>query len=273
MAAITRVAFYVSAHQDDWQLFMNPAAFQDVRDEACRCVFLHVTAGDAGLGTGDGGRGHPLYRARDNGTETAIRFMADADNRAPGEPSGGMPVLNGHTVRRVAYRNTVAYFLHLPDGNPEGTGYAATGFQSLQRFANGDIAAVEAIDGSTTYRGWDDLRTTITELIASEARTLPCDIHSPDQDAALNPGDHADHRYSARLVREAAAGMPARWWHHLGYAAASRPDNLDRAQRDLKCAVYAVTVAGALALGHPMSWHHYDALYCGRDYCRREDLI
>jgi len=270
MATTTRVSFYVSAHQDDWQLFMNPQAFRDVRDEACRCVFIHVTAGDAGLGSGTGGREHPLYLARDNGTETAIHFMADADNRVPADPVIGTPRLNGHSVRRVGYRNTVACFLHLPDGNPEGTGYAATGFQSLRRLAAGDVAAIAAIDGSATYRGWDDLRATVRELIVGEAGPLPCDMHIPEQDATINPGDHADHMISARLVREAAAGLPIRWWHHLGYAAAERPENLDRDRRDLKCAVYAVTVAGVLALGHPMSWHHYNGLYCGRDYSRSE---
>ena len=47
-----RVAFYFSAHQDDWQLFMNPSAFRDVLDGA-KCVFIHMTAGDAGLGIGN----------------------------------------------------------------------------------------------------------------------------------------------------------------------------------------------------------------------------
>ncbi len=271
MATITRVSFYVSAHQDDWQLFMNPHAFRDVRDEACRCVFIHVTAGDAGLGAGSGGRSHPLYLARDNGSETAIHFMADADNRVPADPVLGTPRLNGHSVRRVAYRNTIAYFLHLPDGNPDGTGYAATGSQSLQRFAVGEIAAIGAVDGSATYQGWEDLRATVRALIVSESGPLPRDIHVPDGDAAVNPGDHADHMLSARLVRAAATGLPARWWHHLGYAASSHPENLDRDQRDLKCAVYAVTVAGVLALGHPMSWHHYNGLFSGRDYYRIEN--
>jgi len=271
MPDIVRVAFYVSPHQDDWQLFMNPSAFRDVRDEACRCVFIHMTAGDAGLGTGGGGRAHPLYLARDNGAETAIRFMADADNRAPAEPVRATPLLNGRPVRRVAYRNTVAYFLHLPDGDPEGTGYVATGFQSLQRLAAGEVPALTAIDGSATYRNWDDLCAAVHDLLVTETGSLPCDIHVPEQDPVMNPGDHADHRCSARLVREAAAGLTAGWWHHLGYAAASRSENLDRAGRDLKCAVYAVTVAGVLALGHPMSWHHYDNLYIGRDHWRREE--
>src|SRR4051794_17735594 len=78
-----KVSFYFAAHEDDWQLFMNPSAFEDVTG-GVKTVFVHVTAGDAGLGTGVGGRKHPLYLARENGAESAIRFMADADD-APTE--------------------------------------------------------------------------------------------------------------------------------------------------------------------------------------------
>jgi hypothetical protein len=74
-----KVSFYFAAHEDDWQLFMNPSAFQDVINGAAKTVFVHMTAGDAGLGIGRGGRKHPFYLARENGAETAIRFMADAD--------------------------------------------------------------------------------------------------------------------------------------------------------------------------------------------------
>src|SRR5437588_6069943 len=75
-----KVSFYFAAHEDDWQLFMNPSAFQDVADAKTKAVFVHITAGDAGLGMGTGGRKHPYYLARENGAEAAIRFMADAGN-------------------------------------------------------------------------------------------------------------------------------------------------------------------------------------------------
>ena len=140
-----RLAIYFSAHEDDWQLFMNPPAFRDVRDETARCVFVHMTAGDAGLGTGNGGRKHPLYLARENGVACAIRFMADADGQMPGMPVTDTLSCAGHAIRRVVYRNTVAYFPRLPDGNPEGGGYEATGFQSLKRLAEGAIGTMTAI--------------------------------------------------------------------------------------------------------------------------------
>src|SRR5215471_8104866 len=49
---VSKVAFYFAAHEDDWQLFMIPQAFEDVLDGKTKTVFVHLTAGDAGLGGG-----------------------------------------------------------------------------------------------------------------------------------------------------------------------------------------------------------------------------
>ncbi|MGN6573366.1 MAG: hypothetical protein ACTHLO_18330 [Pseudolabrys sp.] len=240
-------------------------------DAATRCVFVHVRAGDAGLGLGTGGRRHPYYLARENGAELAIRFMADGDGRPPAERHTDIPVFAKHAIRRVVYRNTVAYFARLPDGNPEGTGYAATGSQSLKRLAEGAIGTMTAIDGSADYFGWRDLVATLRALIVGESEGLVPDLHVPELDAARSPSDHADHAFTARAVLDAAKDLPARIVHHVGYAAREAAENLTGADRDLKCAVYAVTVAGVLALDHSADWRHYDALYAGRDLSRREE--
>ncbi len=42
---------FVSAHPDDWQLFMNPNAYNSVKTPNEKVVFIHTTAGDAGQGT------------------------------------------------------------------------------------------------------------------------------------------------------------------------------------------------------------------------------
>jgi hypothetical protein len=271
-AAIARVAFYFSPHEDDWQLFMNPPAFRDVLDGAARSVFIHVTAGDAGLGMGTGGRKYPLYLARENGAESAIRFMADADYRPPAEPVVTAPTLNGHAIRRVGYRNTVAYFLRLPDGSPQGTGYADTGFQSLKRLADGRIDALAAIDGTAIYRGWSDVVATLRAIIDFERGSAPAiDLHVPELDPVRNANDHADHAMTAKAALAAAEGLSARRLHYVCYASGGLPENLSGQDRDMKCAVYAVTLAGVTALDHPTAWQHYDEMFVGRSYVRVED--
>jgi hypothetical protein len=271
--AMQRVSFYFSAHEDDWQLFMNPPAFLDVLDGSTKCVFVHMTAGDAGLGTGSGGRRHPYYLARENGAESAIRFMVDSDNQVPAEMAAAAVTLNGHPVRRVSYRNAVAYFLRVPDGSPEGTGYAATGYQSLKRLADGQIGTLSTIDDTTSYRGWSDLVTTLRAMIDFErGRALPVQLHVPELDPTVNPGDHPDHRMTAKAALDAALGLTGvRLVHHVDYASMNLPENLSPQQRAMKCAVFAVTLAGILAFDHPISWQHYDQQFVGRTYYRVEE--
>ncbi len=271
-APADKVSFYFAAHQDDWQLFMNPSAFEDVAGGAAKTVFVHVTAGDAGIGTGANGRKHPYYLARENGAENAVRFMVDA-NTAPANEAAAHMNFNGHDVYRVAYRNTVRYFLRVPDGNPGGTGYAGTGWQSLKRLADGAIDTLTAIDDSAVYRGWGDLVATVRSIMAFErgGATL-LQINVADPDPGINPGDHSDHLMTSRLAVNAAKGLGCvRRVYYVDYASSKLPENLDARQRDMESSVFAVTLAGVLAFDHGTAWRHYDESYVGKNYYRTEE--
>ena len=65
---------YVSAHPDDWQLFMNPNAYKSVANPENKVIFLHTTAGDAGHGMGF----NDYTLAREEGSLRAIRFMCNS---------------------------------------------------------------------------------------------------------------------------------------------------------------------------------------------------
>jgi hypothetical protein len=267
-----RVSFYFAAHEDDWQLFMNPSPFQDVADPKTKTVFVHITAGDAGGGMSNAGRKHPYYLARENGAEVAIRFMADS----PGHPSNKIASsmqFGGHLIYRVAYKNTAAYFLRLPDGNGKGSGYEGTGFQSLARLANGEIKDFSAIDGSTIYHGWTDLVSTLRAVLdyeRADARAIQLNV--AESNANLNPGDHSDHQMTAKAALEAAKDLAcARRVYYVDYASAGLPENLAGAQRDMESSVLAVTAAGILALDHGSIWHPYYRSYLGRNYFRVEE--
>ncbi len=264
-----KVSFYFAAHEDDWQLFMNPSAFQDVTGGAAKTVFVHLTAGDAGLGVGLGGRKHPFYLARENGAETAIRFMADAD-AAPGERVAAPRAFNGHEIYRVSYRNTVSYFLRVPDGHWSGDGYYETGFESLKRLSSGENDVLRAIDGSATYHGWDDLVATLRAIIAYErGSTTLIQINIAETDTRINPKDHSDHLMTAKAALDAAKDLSCvRRVYYVDYASSHLPQNLDARQRDMESSVFAVTLAGVQALDHSTSWHRYDESFVGRNYFR-----
>ena len=270
--AAQRVSFYFAAHQDDWQLFMNPSAFRDVLDANTKTVFIHMTAGDAGLGTKAGGRTHPLYIARENGAESAIRFMADSDGRPPVEKVVSAPLLSSRPIRRVSYRNTVAYFLRLPDGSPDGGGYIDTGHQSLKRLADGQIDVLTAVDGTALYNSWAELAVTVRSILDFERGHAPSvQLNVPELDSVRNASDHSDHYMTAKAALTATESLSSRRLHYVGYASAKLPENLEGEDRDMKCAVYAVTLAGVAALDHPTCWQHYDQNFIGRNYFRVED--
>src|SRR5271169_5616245 len=109
--AASSTSFYVVAHEDDWQLFMGINAALDVPGADSKIVFVHTTAGDAGLGTGTGGTPMPFYLARENEALSAIRFLANRGVVGAG-PNGvaSTVTINGKSLTRVAYKNTVAYF-------------------------------------------------------------------------------------------------------------------------------------------------------------------
>jgi hypothetical protein len=264
------VSFYFSAHQDDWQLFMNPSAFRDVMHRNTKCVFIHMTAGDAGLGGKDSGRKHPFYLARENGAESAICFMVDSDGPWPTKKVEETATFRGHPIRRVKYHNTVAYFLRIPDGSPTGNGYADTGYETLKRLAERQAETLSAIDGTTTYQGWADLVGTLRALIDFERMgATSVRLHIPEIDPATNPNDHADHVMTASAALDATRDITGICrLYHVGYASAELPENLSAYERDLKCAVYAVTMAGVLAFDHPIAWQHYNQTFIGRDYFR-----
>src|SRR5690606_36072551 len=76
------VSVFTVAHQDDWQLFMNPAAYRAMDEAHEKAVFIHVTAGDAGRGVS--GDPVPYYLAREEGALRAVRFMANAADPTQG---------------------------------------------------------------------------------------------------------------------------------------------------------------------------------------------
>jgi hypothetical protein len=201
-----------------------------------------------------------------------MRFMADAD-RTPIAEADGPVTFNGHPIYRTAYRNTIGYFLRLPDGDALGQGFAGTGYQSLKKLADGDIATLSAVDGSTVYHGWSDLVTTVHDIIRYERGRAPLiQLNVADPDQHINPADHSDHLMTGKAALDAAAGMSCvRRAYYVDYASSKLPENLDAHERDMESAVFAVTLAGVIAFDQSTAWQHYDRSFIGRNYYRVDE--
>jgi len=263
------VAFYFAAHEDDWQLFMSPNADRDVQSSSTKVVFIYVTAGDAGVGSGDAGRSKPYYLAREKGAEISVAFIANGSNE-PAEATESLAVIQGHTIRRWTYRNTVSYFLRLPDGNMYGTGYISTGSESLKQLHEGAIRSVSAVDGSATYHGWADLTKSLRDLIDQERERSPTVwINIADPDTERNAGDHSDHVELSQAVLDAIGGLSCiNRALYLDYASAGLAENADTHSREIKAGTFAAVAVGLNAMGHPSNWDLQHRALLSRHYSR-----
>ena len=203
------VAFYISPHQDDWQLFRGEQAYADLNEPGARIVFVYTTAGDRGWTNG-------YWEAREKGAIASIRAAIP-----PSPLTTCVRTIAGHPITVFDCGSSTSYCLRLPDG---------VGPQSLSNLRDGAIATLAAVDHSTTYHGWVDFRNTLREILERESSLINARypwVNAPDYHRLRNPDDHADHQASADALRSFAAGTYRRaWW--VSYATARRPPNLDR---------------------------------------------
>lgn len=264
------VSIFTVAHEDDWQLFMMPDAFRAMDEAQEKAVFIHLTAGDAGKGVT--GEPVPYYRAREEGALRAVRFLANAGDK-PGLGSQMLAsdvMVAGHRLHRVSYANAVVYFLRLPDGFGQGTGYETTGFQSLQRFMEGKISAMTAVDGSATYASWIDLQDTLHGIVAAERVSgSALSIRVTEPEASLNPIEHSDHRHTARAMLAVAAQFPcASVLRYDTYDNRNRPMNLTGADLLMHAGVWGATTSGLGDNFAPSTWEPGHFNWLGRIYMR-----
>jgi hypothetical protein len=260
---------YVSAHPDDWQLFMNPNAFNDLQTPENKVIFLHITAGDAGSGTGN----TSYYLAREEGSLRAIRFMCNAINyelKQGAEMSATQVVINGHLVLRYVYANAVAYFLRLPDGNFTGVGYPIHDHASLQKFYDGSVASISAIDSSTKYGSLNDLIKTIGDLVTLESNAMgKVTFNIADTNATMNPEDHSDHIHSSLLMQNVAKQlkMPSVRLYEE-YATDKKAKNVFEDALLVCAGTWGATASGLSDFYHNSTWNEGHNVWIGRQYFR-----
>ncbi len=203
------VSFSVQADADDWQLYMSSRLMEDFNSNG-KVVFITLTAGDQGNGaTTFSGSAIPFYMAREKGGVYSAKFACDISVNGTActietVPAQQIAVVNGHSLVKYVYKNSVSYFLRLPDGGFDGEGFAATGLKSLEKLETGAIASITSVDGANTYNGWEDLTTTILEIITAEKSNANLVwLHTGSIDETVNPNDNSDHIHAAMAAKDA----------------------------------------------------------------------
>ncbi len=262
---------YVTAHPDDWQLFMNPNAFQSVKNQDNKVIFLHATAGDAGHGMGN----NNYALAREEGSLRAIRFMCNSLIEGKGmgyEMNEQIEKIKGHPILKKSYENTIAYFLRIPDGNYYGPGYELHDSTSLRKLYEGTIDAITTIDKTTTYKGLKDLQATLTKMLKNEAKGYESIVlNIAETDTVANPDDHSDHLNSSLIMQSIVKNLNVSLIrYYQEYATNKKPMNVEGADFLMSAGTWGTTASGLSDMGHYSTWDKTHNSWIGRQYYREE---
>jgi len=181
----------IVAHQDDDLLFMNPDLLHDV--QAGHCIrTVYVTSGDAG-----GGKFYWL--GREKGSEAAYASMLGIKDIWVEH----VVKLSNHQFITIASPQSnpkvSLVFMHLPDGNVRGGGFAATHHESLQRLEQGDVSELHAVDKQSNYTS-DELTQSLARLMHTFS---PSQIRTQANLVSESYPDHSDHMAVGRYVQRA----------------------------------------------------------------------
>jgi hypothetical protein len=226
----TQRDFVIVAHQDDWQLFMGDVVMDRIR-AGDSVTFIYLTAGDDG-------RDSLYWQTRERAALQSVRLASGLGAADPGDAGCSESWVNDHAVRKCVVAKTVSFYLRLPDGKRNGAGFARHAYQSLRKLRTKKIAAITAVDGSATYRGWTDLVSTVGELIEADSGGSDIAVHSSDPSITINPHDHFDHRITGLLVEDLRKKLGLNTRYYLGYALGTRAANRSTDEAREKAAIF-----------------------------------
>lgn len=178
----------IVAHEDDDLLFMNPDTLQDIQEGNC-VRSIYVTAGDAG-------QDRSYWSGREQGVKAAYAHML-----GPGtlwvEYTVKMPGGTYITVAMPRGNPQIALiFMHLPDGNIRGDGFAATNHVSLTKLYAGELPELRTVDKQSSYTK-DNLVATLTQLLQAYR---PDVVRTQSTEQGKNFTDHSDHIAVGKFV-------------------------------------------------------------------------
>ena len=227
----TKISFYIVAHADDWQLFMCPNVYNDLMASESKVVLIITTAGDAGMD-------QKYWTAREEGSKSSLKFCLNAF--ADFSTLEDSKEFNGHLIRYYCAGNAIIYFLRLPDGNLDGSGFESYHFQSLSKLKTEKINSITSIDRSTTYHGWTDLSATLEAILHEESKGIveKClNYINPDETIDLN--EHADHIATGQAIQYMKSIAAIKQVLFEGYSVSNKKNNLQGTDLFWKVGMFA----------------------------------
>ncbi|HEY3134082.1 MAG TPA: PIG-L family deacetylase [Gemmatimonadaceae bacterium] len=222
-------SYFLIAHQDDWQLFMGDVVVKTLKSGS-PATFIYLTAGDDG-------RDSSYWWTRERAALASTRVAAELLTAMADSISCEPVTIGTHVIRKCTVGKTNSFFLRLPDGRRNGTGFVRYDNQSLRRLRSKRINSITAVDGSTTYQSWDDLVKTVSSLIDTTSVDQVL-VHTMDPSIAVNPHDHFDHRMAGLLVADLRKQRALDTRYYVGYALSTHAANRSNSQAQQKTTVF-----------------------------------
>ena len=228
--SVLQRAVFVVAHEDDWQLFMGDVVAKRIR-AGDSVAFIYLTAGDDG-------RDSLYWQTRERAALQSTRLAIGPGAADSAAVRCSTTEVLEHAIRKCTIANTESYFMRLPDGKRNGTGFARHDYQSLRRLRGKKVRTIVAVDKSATYNGWQDLMATVRNLIGSNSAATEIVVHTNDPSIVANPHDHFDHRMTGLLVNDLRKGQTWNTEYYVGYALATRAANRSTDEAREKTAIF-----------------------------------
>ncbi len=198
-----KTSVYISAHQDDWQLFVGDYAYNDILDDGTETVFIYITAGDAG-------KDNTFWRSREEAALASVEFILNATQDSI-ERTEFFHSINSHSIKCYQLNNIKNYFFRLPDGY-------------LSDLA--EDSTLLTLDEKNSYLNYADFKNTLSDLLTSYTDTdLHIITHEPDE--VYNPKSHPDHRVTGRTVTDIQQNVQSTILYYKDYTTQDLPANTD----------------------------------------------
>ncbi|EQC37783.1 hypothetical protein SDRG_04809 [Saprolegnia diclina VS20] len=179
----TSSALFLTAHQDDHELFVSGQVAKAVADPDTAVAFIYMTAGDAGSTNG-------WYEAREAGTLAATRVWVQAAGRFDPVQRTSFVTVLGHVITKVEIGNVAHYFLRLPEFGTIDLSKYGTPVSPMNRPQ--EVYATEA-----------DVQAVLLAIVKMEAKGRAT-LHSQQYGQV----DHFLHAMTGRLIASAVATDP-----------------------------------------------------------------
>lgn len=270
-----QVSFYVGAHQDDWQLFMGVNAYNDILNQNAKTVFIYVTAGDEGSGSGFGHCTNctiPHFRSREEGAISSLKLVA--------KQTWPYPKMIHDTIQscgkiffihKYIYSNTVSYFIRLPN-RPTTPNLTSFFYSNDALTALVDSTEEPLNDQSNTFQNKEELIELVKRIFlreTGEATALWINTSDPESLKNGNHDDHAEHYITGKICKQAAASIGNSkkivMAYYTEYCTENMPHNLSLEGVMMESGLFAAYNKSKIDAGW---WSEWDVCkkYCSTNY-------